>query len=244
MNKWLKKKRRHRNIAWGQEQQEAKLYGKRSYNRKGKKNSKKLKAERIRNKKLCKRYPWLIPRNRWTDYISWVKQPYDHTELDDMPKGWRIAFGDIWCEEIDKAIRTSGHYNDFRVEQIKEKYGSLRTYFNWYVDKLDDVTNTFEVISEHVCARCGKLDVHVINDYGWYYPLCKECYEKGSINYTNRISYEQRLEEAGVDPEKKIPEQYTVNKFISRVKAPITEVHDISDTVQKIRHKNRRRNHE
>lgn len=58
--------------------------------------NKRIKKKQIKmnNKKLCKRYPFLIPRNRWTDKLMWDKtdkyfMPYSYTELDAMPDGWR-----------------------------------------------------------------------------------------------------------------------------------------------------------
>lgn len=88
-----------------------------------KQNIKENKKTRIHNRRLCKKYPWLIPRNRFTGKISWVHYPYDSTELDDMPKGWRIAFGDIWCEEIQKILVKNHSVNEFRIIQLKEKFG-------------------------------------------------------------------------------------------------------------------------
>ena len=51
--------------------------------------AKKRKAERLRNKKLIDRYPWISPVN-W----HWKRIPsYDFTMYDDVPKGWKRAFG-------------------------------------------------------------------------------------------------------------------------------------------------------
>lgn len=238
----MKNKKRWREINRVNERLQAKRYGKRSYNRKGKKDSKKYKQERIRNKKMCKQYPWLIPRNVWTGEISWVKEPYDHTELDAMPDGWRKAFGEVWCEEMDKALRSEDYVQKFRIYQIKEKYGQLRVYHNNYADPIVYVTNAFEVISEHVCIRCGALDVCVIDDYGWYSPLCEKCYSKTSarISEEHRISYEKRLEDAGGDDNKKIPEKYTIHSWSKDEGDKYTE-YDISNIVAKIRYKNRKR---
>ena len=54
----------------------------------------KKKKDIIRNKKLIKKYPWLIPRNRWTDKIP-NDYDYSWTELDSMEDGWRKAFGEM-----------------------------------------------------------------------------------------------------------------------------------------------------
>ena len=51
------------------------------------------------NKQLVKKYPFLLPRNRWTGKVP-KEYDYSYTELDDMPDGWRKAFGEQMCEEI------------------------------------------------------------------------------------------------------------------------------------------------
>lgn len=212
----------------------------------GKKESKKRKAIRIKNRKLCKRYPWLIPKNTFTGQICWGNTPYDVTELDAMPSGWRKAFEDVWCEEINKALRMHGiNLHDFCIEQLKEKYGQLRCYSNYYF-ATKHVINAFEVISEHVCIACGALDAHLINDYNWWYPLCEDCYNRELKNKPSRyqISYEDRLKEAGISADDKIPTEYTTRTYHFKEDRHEEVVHDISDIVTKIRYKNKRRTHE
>lgn len=60
-------------------------------------------ASKEENKALIERFPFLLPRNRWTDEIP-DDFNYDYTELDAMPNGWRIAFGEQMCEEIAEAL--------------------------------------------------------------------------------------------------------------------------------------------
>ena len=72
------------------------------------------------NKRLVEEYPFLIPRNRFTDEIP-DDYDYTYTELDDMPDGWRKAFGEQMCAEIKEALGPDIY--DYRVIQIKEKYG-------------------------------------------------------------------------------------------------------------------------
>jgi hypothetical protein len=201
---------------------------------------KRNKRIRIQNKKLCKKYLWLIPRNRWTGKICW-DQPYEFTELDDMPSGWRKAFGDIWCEEYQKVLKKENRIQEFRVEQIKEKFGQLRFYHNGGSQELHDLTWCFEYISEYICVRCGKLNSPVINNYGWYEPLCKQCYEKESSRYKQLYSYQERLEEAGVESidDMLIPTSVTLNTY-SKGK-DTTRIIDMSNLVAKIRYKNRKK---
>ena len=193
---------------------------------------------RMKNKKICKKYPWLIPRNVYTGEIYWDHK-YDFTELDAMPKGWRKAFGDIWCEEIDQALRKDNYRDKFQIEQMKEKFGELRCYVNGYPPNVKDVINAFEVISRHVCISCGKLDAHVIDDYGWYLPLCEKCYNGQKRKPS--ISYSDRLEEEGISADEPMPTTYTIKQYTPKTDELKEITYDISDIVTKIRYKNRKR---
>lgn len=83
------------------------------------------------NTELVEHYPFLILRNRWTDEVIEDYDPEkDGTELDGMLDGWRIAFGEQMCEEILQELIKWNFLDDYRILQIKEKYGSLRWYDN------------------------------------------------------------------------------------------------------------------
>ena len=117
------------------------------------------------NRELIEKYPWLTPSNKWsgkwiTDCMGpngeegyWPGNPEEHpdynyefTELDDMPEGWRIAFGEQMCEEINQEWLTwsEDERKKFRITQIKEKYGSLRFYVNYGTDNLYKIISKYE----------------------------------------------------------------------------------------------------
>ena len=146
------------------------------------------------NRELCERYPFLIPSNRWsgmkvTDPQAqkggfWPGNPeavlepyeYDYTELDDMPEGWRKAFGEQMCEEIREELLKAGGekaLEDYRIIQIKEKFGALRWYTNWTTDAIKKIIDKYTALSEHICIRCGKLATHI--SLGWISPYCDDC---------------------------------------------------------------------
>lgn len=105
------------------------------------------------NEYLCKAYPFLIPRNRWSGIRIteaqnggyWPGEPeaipeydYEYTELDSMPEGWRIAFGIQMCEELKQELIKFDYLDKYEITQIKEKFGSLRWYDNGYpIGKLE-----------------------------------------------------------------------------------------------------------
>lgn len=91
-----------------------------------------------KNRELCERFPFLIPSNRWSgiriteadkggffpgkpDVIP--EYDYEYTELDSMPDGWRVAFGEQMCQEIMDELVANRMVDDYRITQIKEKYG-------------------------------------------------------------------------------------------------------------------------
>ena len=145
-----------------------------------------------RNKELCEKYPFLIPHNRWSrkriteaqDGGYWPGSPeevpeydWEYTELDDMPDGWRIAFGEQLCEDLKRELLAAGGQKaleDYMVVQIKEKYGYLRWYDNgcterWY----REILPKYEALSERTCLHCGKPAKFI--SAGWISPWCEDC---------------------------------------------------------------------
>ena len=67
------------------------------------------------NKELVEKYPWLKPRNAWTgeeleDY------DYEFTLMDDIPEGWRIAFGDKMVQELDDLLKKYNIRDEINVQ--------------------------------------------------------------------------------------------------------------------------------
>lgn len=138
------------------------------------------------NKELIEKYPFLWPVDWYGNPVSDEKYDYSYTFLDDMPEGWRKCFGLLLCEDIKNELIRCNFLDDYRVLQVKEKYGGLR----WYTggvpkdSKLDEIVHKYEHLSEQVCITCGKVGVPVIDD-GWISPQCKDCYKKMRGRYRN-----------------------------------------------------------
>lgn len=129
------------------------------------------------NKELCEKYPFLLPRNVFTDKLP-EDYDYSYTWLDDMPDGWYKAFGLRMCEEIKQALQTTNYLEQYRIQQIKEKFGALRWYDNGHPESVGDIIWKYEYISEFICIKCGKTfpEAMMING-GWISPYCRECYQ-------------------------------------------------------------------
>lgn len=148
---------------------------------------------RIKNIILCIRFPFLRPRNVWTDKKTprWFGR---YTELDAMPDAWRKAFGIKMCKELKEELKKHKYLKKYRVTQIKEKYGSLRWYDMGNTERGHEIISKYEKLSMTICINCGKPAVYESN--GWVSFLCEDCvkdrYAKMKENFPkNTMSYEE-----------------------------------------------------
>lgn len=127
---------------------------------------------REQNLELVQKFPFLLPRNRFTGEV--VKDyDYEYTELDDMDDGWRYAFGEQMCQEIKDALVEEGCLDQYRIMQIKEKFGGLRWYDNGAPKKVDEIIAKYSALSEKTCVRCGEPATK--ESAGWISPYCNKC---------------------------------------------------------------------
>lgn len=162
-----------------------------------------LEEEQRMNRELIEEYPFLLPRNRFTgkavdDY------DYSYTELDmEVPYGWKELCKNL-CAEIKRLLLKAGkidekdYLNDYRIMQVKEKFGQLRWYDNGIpscvYDEWMKVMYEYEDISEKTCIHCGKPAKMCYTS--WIAPFCKECWDDnqeriyGEKLVSYRTSYE------------------------------------------------------
>lgn len=135
-----------------------------------------METNREKNKALIERFPFLMPRNRWTDKIP-EDFDYSYTELDAMPDGWRKAFGEQMCEEIRAELVCVDYLDKYRITQIKEKYGSLRWYDLGCTERmLREIIPKYESLSVRTCIQCGEPATKIST--GWICPYCDVCADK------------------------------------------------------------------
>ena len=110
----------------------------------------------------------------WTDKIP-DDFDYEYTILDEMPDGWRNAFGLQMMEELRAGLLEGGekYLEEYRIEQVKEKFGSLRWYSNFDTKGTSVVVRKYEEISERTCIHCGKPATWI--SQGWICPFCDDC---------------------------------------------------------------------
>lgn len=115
-------------------------------------------------KKLLERYPFL--RVDDSDEFSW---------WDDIPEGWRIAFGIPMMEELREQLIKEGKLDTYHIRDVKEKWGSLRWYDSGSSDEVQDIINKYEYLSIKTCIVCGKPATEMTK--GWIWPVCHACYQ-------------------------------------------------------------------
>lgn len=99
----------------------------------------------------------------------------------------KYEFGDGWLPLVEDAKRLVSEYNlkhpelKYPVEftQIKEKWGGLRLYLNYYYPEISDKIDELEEKSFDICEHCGtNKNVKTEWVHGWVMTLCDECRKK------------------------------------------------------------------
>lgn len=127
------------------------------------------------NKSLVGRYPFLLPRNVWTDEVS---KDYDYSYIrgiGEIPDGWEKLFLQM-CEDIRQPLIDADYLEKFRFSQIKEKYNSMRCYHFGAPQEVEDILSKYEMMAGYVCTRCGKPAVY--ESKGYIASYCADCWQK------------------------------------------------------------------
>lgn len=108
---------------------------------------------------------------------------------------WGVECGEGWygvlerlCEKLSKYSEEKGL--DIQFVQIKEKYGELRVYLNYYDDEVDKMTEEAENEADNTCEICsakGELSIK----FGWYKTLCEECRKKNDYKLIIQTTTEE-----------------------------------------------------
>lgn len=104
-----------------------------------------------------------------------------YTELDNMPTGWKKAFGIRMCADIKKELKKHNYLYKYRITQIKEKFGQLRWYDNGSPEGcIYPIIDKYEQLSEKICINCGSPAKYITR--GWISPYCENCVPKNVIS--------------------------------------------------------------
>lgn len=129
---------------------------------------KRLELTAEQQESYVKDYPFLKARNIFTDEIV------EHNYLSEVPNGWLNIFIDF-LPKLKKCLIKNNFLEQYRIIQIKEKYGMLRLYDNADIKELNDLVSELQQLSEKTCIICG--DKAEWRSFGWISPYCNECKE-------------------------------------------------------------------
>lgn len=86
-------------------------------------------------------------------------------------KGWRKLLSEFF-EELDKLDLPQ----NFTVDQVKEKFGTLRIYTSCHTEEIYNLIKKYEKMSGKTCEKCGHENAKLRTD-GWWVTYCDKCYE-------------------------------------------------------------------
>ena len=135
------------------------------------------------NKSLIEKYPWVEIKNKEEcnpypeeEFVEDMR--YNWTWLDGMLPGWRLAFSEQMCEELQKELERVDYVNEYVILDVKEKWGMLR----WSTaaipidSELFEIATKYEDLSENICVDCGEKAEYISK--GYICPFCKKCRDK------------------------------------------------------------------
>lgn len=186
------------------------------------------------NKKLCKKYPFLIPKDwRGHSMLEHKNWHYTDTWRDDVSFGWLHAF-DLMCEELLEEITASGCFDTFELDEVKSKFGELRIYSHGGNHKTDRIIDKWCAISGYICEMCGKPNARLTK--GWIMPVCYDCWCKQRTQYKDGV--DTPVPTYGSFLDKTTPIEYPptlkITRWVENSSRPLVDEIDLEKDFQRI----------
>jgi len=128
---------------------------------------------------LVMKYPFLKPSCGYgTDmeyYRKGYRYRYESTWMDNVPAGWRDLVLEL-CKRLKQIIKED-NLKDYRITQVKEKWGELCWYYEGGNQRVRDLTIEYEKRSRNTCINCGKTPTKYYTK-GWITYICEDCADK------------------------------------------------------------------
>lgn len=168
--------------------------------------------------------------------INWLK--LSEIEIDNSKAKYTKSFIEEWIPYKGMVYCVTVPNHIIYVRRNGKGYwcgNSFRQYCNGAPEEVHEVIRKYEYISEYICYQCGSPHACVVNDYGWYLPLCKDCWDKNNKKRAEKgykvVSWEEVADERCTG----LPDEYKYTTYLKG--EDITTTVDISETANKIRKK-------
>ena len=135
------------------------------------------------DKQLCEKYPkMMVNRNK---------------DMKETCMCWGFECGDGWFNILDQLMSNIQHHIDWNnqnfekgykqykqvaqvtLDQVKEKFGTLRFYYTGGDDIIDGMVRMAESMSGVTCEECGNVGER--RGGGWVHTYCTPCEEKREL---------------------------------------------------------------
>ena len=128
------------------------------------------------DKLLCEKYPKMMI-NR-------------HKDMQETAMCWGFACGDGWFNILDQLMGNIQHHIDWKnkntevvpqvtLDQVKEKFGTLRFYYTGGDDYISGMVTLAESLTGVTCESCGNVGER--RGGGWVHTYCTPCEEAREI---------------------------------------------------------------
>lgn len=135
---------------------------------------------------LLMEYPWLaMKRSEAINYLD-IEDDDVFTFIDCAPRGWAKLCEDL-CAELKPLLERVGYVNEYKLCQVKEKFGGLRWYHSGIPVAIGDehsaLIRKYEALSCKTCCVCGAPATKISR--GWICPFCDKCAEEFNGTFDN-----------------------------------------------------------
>ena len=98
----------------------------------------------------------------------------------------------MYCKKIRPILSEYNLLDNYRFNQLKEKYGTLRIYDNAAPAKIHILNSLYSCFAGYICQRCGQFANFETS--GWIESICENCYNKENINnYSDCTLYKLKI---------------------------------------------------
>ena len=121
------------------------------------------------DKMLCEKYPKMMV-NR-------------HKDMQETTMCWGFECGDGWYNILNQLMSQIQHHIDWKnrdtevvqqvtLDQVKEKFGTLRIYYSGGDDYIRGLVSMAQAMSGSTCEVCGNASK--FRGKSWFYTACDE----------------------------------------------------------------------